>query len=143
MRERDFFDDDDDYDYDVDIEMFPGDERQKKILKWLADSPLAEPIEGGSGADFFIRQGSPVRFQDGSIVEAVSWLESEGFDESLLIEGYTVSTELLDNARGEAMIFRKREIIEAPFAFEDSPPFSTEDLEETSGASDDPDDIPF
>ena len=79
MREDDFFEDDD-YDYDVDIEMIPGDERQKEILKWLADSPLAESIEGGSGADFFIRQGSPVRLQGGFIVEAVSWLDSEGFE---------------------------------------------------------------
>jgi hypothetical protein len=140
MRENDFFEDDD---YDIDIEMLPGDERQKKILKWLADSPLAEPVEGGSADDFFICQGSPVRLEGGFIVEAVSWLDSEGFDESLLIEGYTVSTEFLDNARGQAMIFRKREVIDAPFAFEDLPPFSSEDLEGTSGASDDPDDIPF
>ncbi len=142
MREDDFFEDDD-YDYDVDIEMIPGDERQKEILKWLADSPLAESIEGGSGADFFIRQGSPVRLQGGFIVEAVSWLDSEGFDESLFIEGYTVSTEFLDHARNEVMIFRKREVVDAPFGFEDLPPFSTEGLEGFPGASDDPDDIPF
>ncbi len=70
MREDDFFEDDD---YDVDVEMMAGDERQEKILKWLANSPLAEPIEGGRG-DFFVRQGSPVRLNDGIIVEAVSWL---------------------------------------------------------------------
>jgi len=142
MKEHDFFEDDD-YDYDDDIEMIPGDERQEEILKWLVDSPLAESIEGGSGADFFIRRGSPVRLQGGFIVEAVLWLDSEGFDESLFIEGYTVSTEFLEHARGEVMIFRKRDVVDAPFGFEDLPPFSPKDLEGLPGASDDPDDIPF
>jgi len=142
MREHDFFEDDD-YDYDDDIEMILSDERQEEILKWLMDSPLAESLEGGGGADFFVRQGSPVRLKDGIIVDAVSWLDSEGFDESLFIEGYTVSTEFLDHTRGEAMIFRKREVIDAPFGFEDVPLFSSEDLEGSPGDSDDPDDIPF
>lgn len=142
MRERDFFEDDDDEyddeydtDADIDIEMFIGDERQKQILKWLIDSPLAEPLEGGEKADFFIRQGSPVRLKDGFVVEAVSWLETEGFDESLLVEGYTLSTEFLDNARGQAMIFRKRQIVDAPFEIEA--------LEGLLDASDNPEDIPF
>lgn len=134
MKENDFFEDDD-YDYDVDIEMITGDKRQEEILKWVADSPLAEPMQEGGGADFFIRRGSPVRLKDGTIVEAVSWLDSEGFDEGLLIEGYTISTEFLDHARGEVMIFRKREIIDAPFEFED--------LDGLPGVADDPDDIPF
>jgi hypothetical protein len=132
MREHDFFEDDD---YDIDIEMMEGDDRQKEILKWLADSPLAESLEGGSRADFFIRQGSPVRLKDGTIVEAVSWLDSEGFDESLFIDGYTVSTEFLDYAKGEAMIFRSREVVDAPFDFEY--------LDDIPGPADDPDDIPF
>ena len=131
MREDDFFEDDD---YEDDVEMMEGDERQEKILKWLVDSPLAEPIEGG-GADFFVRQGSPVRLNDGTIVEAVSWLDSEGFDESLLVEGYTVSTQFLEQTMGEVMIFRKRQVVDAPFGFDY--------LEEPSGEVDGPDDIPF
>lgn len=142
MREHDFFEDDD-YDDDDDMELILADERQEEILKWLVDSPLAETIEAGKGADFFIRRGSPVRLKDGTLVDAVSWLDSEGFDESLFIEGYTVSTEFLDHARGEVMIFTKREVVDAPFGFEDLLPFSTEDLEELPKASDDPDDIPF
>lgn len=137
MMERNFFDDDyEDDDYIDDIEMIPGDERQKEILKWLAASPLAEPIEG-NGADFFVRRGSPVRLQGGLIVEAVSWLDSEGFDETLLVENYTISTQFLDHAWGEVMIFRKREMVDAPFEFEDL------SLEGMPGSSDDPDDIPF
>jgi len=140
MEDYDFFEDDD---YAVDIEMLPGDERQKEILTWLMDSPLAESLEGGSAGDFFIRRGTPVRLKGGFIVEAVSWLDSEGFDESLLIEGYTVSTDFLDHAGGEIMIFRKREVIDAPFEFEDLASFSADDMEDFPGAPGNPDDIPF
>jgi len=136
MREADFFEDDDyDYDDDDDIEMILGDDRQKEILKWLVDSPLAErPGHGANKADFFIRHGSPVRLKDGTIVEAVSWLESEGFDESLYVEGYTVSIRELDQATDEVMIFTKREMVDAPFEYE------VVELSDTLGS---PDDIPF
>lgn len=134
MRDDDFFEDDD-YDEEEDIEMVPGDDRQKEILKWLVDSPLAERLEHGAKVDFFIRQGSPVRLKDGTIVEAVSWLESEGFNESLYVEGYTVSIRELDQAEEEVMIFTQRHLVDAPFEYE------VVDLSDSY--DDSPEDVPF
>ncbi len=91
-------------------------QRQTDIFKWLARSNLAEPIQGGSRADFFIRRGQPVRLEDGLLVEIVSWLEYEGFDESLMVEGYTIIKDLVDGADGECLIFRKRKVVHAPFS---------------------------
>ena len=136
MEDYPFFEDDEEF---FAMTMDEADERQIMILKWLADSPMAEPVQGGSRDDFFIRRGWPVRLEDGPMVEAVSWLENEGFDEYLLVEGYTVSTDFVDGADGEALIFRKREVIDAPFRYSDGPGSGFYD-EELPG---DEKDIPF
>jgi len=112
--------------------MVSGTKRQEEITAWLADSPLAEPLKGGSRSDFLVREGAPIRMQDGPVVEIISWLESEGFDETLMVSGYTVSTGLDRRGTGDMMVFRKRQVLEAPFSLEDSSDFisDTEEYEE-------------
>ena len=72
-------------------------------------------------------------------MEAVQWLEHEGFDECLLVEDYTVGMELVDGADGERLIFRKRTVIDAPFRHADDPGPEFRDR----GLSDDERDVPF
>ena len=140
FEDYDFLDDEFD---EVPLLMISGTERQKKIVAWLRDSPLAEPIKGGSRADFLVREGSPVRMQEGPVVEMISWLESEGFDESLMVSGYTVSTGMDRRGMGEVMVFRKRQVLEAPFSLEDSSDFSPEPKEDEEDDRLSDDDIPF
>jgi hypothetical protein len=137
MEDYNFFEEDDEEIYGM--KMDKASKRQIRILKWVSASPLAEPIQGGSRGDFFIRPGHPVRLEDGLVVEAVAWLEHEGFDEFLLVKGYTVIRDQVDGADGECLIFRKREIVQAPFRYKEK--FLKEDTFDTP--PDMEDDIPF
>ena len=38
-----------------------------------------------------------------------------------MVEGYTVTMELFDGADEECLVFRKREVIDAPFQYKDVP----------------------
>ena len=139
MDEYGFMDDEFD---EFRVLMISATKRQKKIVKWLADSPLAEPVKGGSRADFLVREGSPVRMQDGPMVELLSWLESEGFDENIMVSDYTVSVGPDRRGPGEVMVFRKKQVLKAPFSLADSPAEFPEDEEERNVDFSD-DDIPF
>ena len=105
----------DDANEGADISMVPADKRQMEIFQWLLCSPMADPVKGGGEGDFMITGGWPIQLKDGPVFEAVSWLESEGFQARLLIEGYTVSREESDSDEAASMVFRRRQVVEAPF----------------------------
>ena len=63
--------------------------RQTEILRWLASSPLAIPLRHGRG--FFVLRGPRVRLTDGMLLDALDWLQAEGFGAGLALEGYHVT----------------------------------------------------
>ncbi len=140
MERFDFMDDEFD---EYDVTMIEATKRQEEILAWLADSPLAKPLKGGSRSDFLIQEGAPVRLLDGVLVELLSWLEIEGFEDRLMVSGYVVTTALDRKGTGEVMIFRKRPVMEAPFAFDEPSDVATDPEEKTANVKLSDDDIPF
>jgi len=125
------------------IMIIPATKRQEKIAAWLADSTLAEPFRSGSRSDFMVREGSPVLLQGGVSVELLSWLEREGFEDRLMVNGYTVTKGLDRRGAGVVMVFRKKEVVKAPFKFEEPPSFDAEPAEVEKDVQLPNDDIPF
>ena len=141
MEEYEFMSDEFD---EAPLLMVSASKRQEEIVVWLTDSHLAETIKGGSRSDFLVREGSPVRMKDGLVLEILSWLRSEEIDESLMVSGYTVTTGLDRWGVGEVMIFRKKQVFDAPFSVGDLSDRFLDDEDEEDGNFEVPDDdIPF
>ncbi len=140
MDPYDFMDDEFD---EYDVMMIEATKRQEEIVAWLADSPLAQPLKGGSRSDFLIREGAPVRLLDGALVELLSWLELEGIQDRLMVSGYVVTTALDRKGTGDVMIFRKTPVVEAPFVFDEPPDVAVAPEAEELNALVSDDDIPF
>ncbi len=139
MERYDFMDDEFD---EYEVTMIEATKRQAEIVAWLADSSLAKPLKGGSRSDFLIQEGAPVRLLDGVLVELLSWLEIEGFEDRLMVSGYVVTTALERKGTGEVMIFRKRPVVEAPFAFDEPSDAAADQQEKTTNVKLSDDDIP-
>ncbi len=111
--------------------MMPADQRQTDIFHWLRTSPLAGPLPGGEEGDFCVMGGCPVRLKGGPVQEVLSWLELEGFDEGLLLAGFTVYRDRSAESGVESLIFRQGSVIDVhfesaparPFDFYDESPF--------------------
>ncbi len=140
MEPYDFADDEFD---EYDVMMIEATKRQEEIVAWLADSLLAQPLKGGSRSDFLIREGAPVRLLDGALVELLSWLELEGFEDRLMVSGYVVTTALDRKGTGDVMIFRKTPVVKAPFVFDELPDVAVAPEAEELNAPVSDDDIPF
>jgi len=130
-------------DDEYEIMMISATKRQETIVGWLAESPLAEPLKGASRSDFLVKEGRPVLLKDGITVELFSWLEHEGFEDRLMVKGYTVTTGLGRKGAGGVMIFMKNEVVKAPFKFDEPPAFNAESEEMETGLTLPKDDIPF
>ena len=130
-------------DDEYDIMIIPATKRQEKITAWLAESTLAESFKSGSRSDFMVREGNPVLLQDGVSLELLSWLAYEGFEDRLMVNGYTVTTGLDQSGAGDVMVFRKKEIVKAPFIFDEPPSFNAKPAEVGKNVQIPDDEIPF
>ena len=89
--------------------------RQTEILRWLASSPLAIPLRHGRG--FFVLRGPRVRLTDGTLLDALDWLQAEGFGAGLALEGYHVAYTLPGGEYAEKLtFFEMQSVCDAPFS---------------------------
>ena len=87
--------------------------RSEKIVKWLStQSELVGPLSNNPG--FFIRKNKIIRLKNGTEVEALDWLKSEGIIDGEKICGYKVKFLPARDQFEERLIFFK-EIVDAPF----------------------------
>jgi hypothetical protein len=63
--------------------------RQTEIVRWLATSSIALPLRHGRG--FFVLRGFRVRLADGTVLDALDWLQAEGFMTGVVLDGYSVA----------------------------------------------------
>ena len=62
--------------------------RRTEVLSWLKTSSLAIPWRRATG--FFVLRGARVQLADGTLMDALDWLDAEGFQDVLKVEGYSV-----------------------------------------------------
>lgn len=89
--------------------------RQAEILRWLVSSPLALPLRHGRG--FFVLRGPRVRLADGTVLDALDWLQAEGFGAGVALEGYSVAYTPPGGEYAEKLtFFEMQSVYDAPFA---------------------------
>jgi hypothetical protein len=90
-------------------------DRQTEILRWLVTSKLAIPLRHGRG--FFVLRGPRVRLTDGTLWDALEWLQAEGFGVGLALDGYNVAYTPPGGEYAEKLtFFEMQPICDAPFA---------------------------
>lgn len=89
--------------------------RQSEVLRWLMGSPLALPLRHGRG--FFVLRGPQVRLADGTLLDALDWLQSEGFSTGLALDGYQVAYTPPGGEYAEKLtFFVMQPVCDAPFS---------------------------
>lgn len=89
--------------------------RQAEILRWLVSSQLAIPLRHGRG--FFVLRGPRVRLVDGSLLDALDWLQAEGFGAGLALDGYNVAYTPPGGEYAEKLtFFAMQTVCDAPFS---------------------------
>ncbi len=88
--------------------------RQSEILRWLVSSRLALPLRHGRG--FFVLRGLRVRLSDGTLMDALDWLQAEGFGAGVVLDGYSVAYTPPGGEYAEKLtFFEAQTVCDAPF----------------------------
>jgi len=88
--------------------------RMEAIFEWLRSSELVRYHKRGGG--FFVSKGTAVRLQDGTVMEAIEWLVSEGFEKGASVKHFTVRHSDPTGQFSERITFFPMPAIEAPFS---------------------------
>lgn len=88
--------------------------RQTEIVRWLATSSIALPLRHGRG--FFVLRGFRVRLADGTILDALDWLQAEGFMTEVVLDGYSVTYTPAGGKYTERLTFFEMRTVDVPFA---------------------------
>ncbi|MBS1224400.1 MAG: hypothetical protein H6R24_1078 [Proteobacteria bacterium] len=89
--------------------------RQAEIIRWLVTSHLAIPLRHGRG--FFVLRGPRVRLADGTLLDALDWLQAEGFGAGLMLDGYHVAYTPPGGEYAEKLtFFEMQTVYDAPFS---------------------------
>lgn len=90
-------------------------DRQTEILRWVVTSSLAIPLRHGRG--FFVLRGPRVRLADGTLLEALDWLQAEGFVAGLTLDGYTLAYTPPGGEYAEKLtFFAAPSVLDVPFS---------------------------
>lgn len=89
--------------------------RQERIVDWLSRTPdLGIPMRSGAG--FYVNRGAMIRLKNGQEVEAIEWLEKEGFHNGTVIGGYSLKHAPASEQFSEKLSFFKvTTMTDAPF----------------------------
>jgi len=89
--------------------------RQEQIVDWLSQTPnVGIPTKNGNA--FFVSRGTVVTLRDDSEVDALDWLQSEGFENGLLIAEHSVKHTPATEEFPERFFFFKTNVTtKAPF----------------------------
>ena len=89
-----------------------GRDRRAEIIRWLAGSRFAEPLEAEAG--FSISTGNYIRLQNGQRHELLDWLKQEGIVAGTTVGGYHVTYCAADERHEARLSFS--EVTPASFA---------------------------
>ena len=88
--------------------------RQTETVRWLATSSIALPLRHGRG--FFALRGFRIRLADGTLLDALDWLQTEGFMTGVVLDGYSVPYTPVGGNYAERLTFFEMLTMDIPFA---------------------------
>ncbi|HQC71927.1 MAG TPA: hypothetical protein PLE42_04320 [Candidatus Competibacteraceae bacterium] len=88
--------------------------RQTETVRWLATSSIALPLRHGRG--FFALRGFRIRLADGTLLDALDWLQTEGFMTGVVLDGYSVAYTPVGGNYAERLTFFEMRTMDIPFA---------------------------